>query len=45
MKPYQLDEVLEKINGAIKSSGLQSGGDTLSTDDPAPFTRTVKNLS
>jgi DNA-binding NtrC family response regulator len=45
MKPYQLDEVLEKINGAIKSSGLQSAGDPQTTDDPASFPRTVKNVS
>lgn len=45
MKPYQLDEVLEKINGAIKNSGPKSAGDTLTTDDPASFPRTVKSLS
>jgi two-component system, cell cycle sensor histidine kinase and response regulator CckA len=45
MKPYQLDEVLEKINSAIKTSGLRSVPDTSSGDDPGSFPRTVKNLS
>jgi DNA-binding NtrC family response regulator len=45
MKPYQLDEVLERIHNAITSKGLKSVGDTPSKIDPASFPRTAKNRS
>jgi DNA-binding NtrC family response regulator len=45
MKPYQLDEVLEKIHSAIKSKGLKSVRGTPSINNPASFPGTVKNHS
>jgi PAS domain S-box-containing protein len=45
MKPYQLDEVLEKIHSAIKSKGLKSVRGTPSINSPASFPGTVKNHS
>ncbi|HEX6175012.1 MAG TPA: hypothetical protein VF089_13425, partial [Candidatus Binatia bacterium] len=45
MKPYQLDEVLEKIHSAIKSKGLKPVRGTPSINNPASFSGTVKNHS
>jgi two-component system, cell cycle sensor histidine kinase and response regulator CckA len=45
MKPYQLDEVLEKIDNAIKSKRVKSVRDTRSIDDPPSLATTAKNYS
>jgi two-component system cell cycle sensor histidine kinase/response regulator CckA len=45
MKPYQLDEVLEKIEKAIKSKGVKSVRDTRAIDDPSSFPTTAKSHS
>jgi hypothetical protein len=45
MKPYQLDEVLEKIDSAIKSKGVKSVRDAPSTIHSASFPRTAKTHS
>ena len=37
MKPYQLDEVLERINSAIKNNGGKTGADISSAHAPAYF--------
>jgi PAS domain S-box-containing protein len=45
MKPYQLDEVLEKINSAIKNNGGKTAADFSSAHATTSFGRTSKNLS
>jgi PAS domain S-box-containing protein len=45
MKPYQLDEVLEKISSAIKNSGGTTAADISLAPEPASFARAGKNLS
>ena len=45
MKPYQLDEVLEKVSSAIKNSGGKTAADISLAPEPASFARTGKDLS
>jgi len=45
MKPYQLDEVLEKISRAIKNNDGKTAADISSAHGPASFARTSKNLA
>jgi PAS domain S-box-containing protein len=45
MKPYQLDEVLEKINSAIKNNDGKPAAEISAVPVPPSFARASKNLS